>query len=141
MSKIETMRVWDKDVVSDLSVLVGRTMATVTATHDELHMAGEDGTLVRLYHDQDCCESVQIEDIAGDLADLAGTPLLMAEEVVSDDEPKKGEYDESWTWTFYKFGTAKGYVTVRWYGTSNGYYGEGVDVAIALPVPEGGKNE
>jgi hypothetical protein len=79
------------------------------------------------FHYQDCCESVNINDIVGDLEDLAGEPLLIAEEVSGATEPDEEHY-ESYTYTFYKFATRKGYVDVRWLGESNGYYSESVSL-------------
>jgi hypothetical protein len=91
------------------------------ANNDILKFNAADGEMFIFKHTQDCCESVGIEDITGDLADLIGSPLLLAQEVVS--RSNAG----STTWTFYTFATIKGTVTVRWYGQSNGYYSESVD--------------
>lgn len=87
----------------------------------------------KMYHSQNCCEHVYIESLVGDLSDLAGVPLLMAEEVEGysnpdETEPEDDDYDSLVKWTFYKFGTIKGYVDIRWYGSSNGYYGVGVHI-------------
>jgi hypothetical protein len=56
----------------------------------------------------------------------------LVEESTSGENPPgvKVEYQNSFTWTFYRFGTVKGYVTVRWYGESNGYYSESVDFML-----------
>lgn len=92
------------------------------------------------FHSQDCCESVSIEDIVGDLEDLQGSPLLMVEEYSTRDSTDTGAMletfmilaeepsAESYTYTFYKFATIKGYVDVRWFGESNGYYSENVEL-------------
>jgi hypothetical protein len=88
----------------------------------------------KMYHQQNCCESVQINDICGDINDIIGSPILLAEEVTqdsTDQEGPDGYVAESATWTFYKLSTVKGHVTIRWYGSSNGYYSESVDFEVA----------
>jgi hypothetical protein len=113
-----------------LSELIGKTIASIDKSYDELIFNMEDGTKYKMYHSQDCCESVSIEDIIGDLDDLIGTPILRAsEDTNSSNHPINKQFDwepESFTWTFYNFATIKGYVTIRWLGTSNGYYSESV---------------
>ena len=120
--------------MAELKDLLGKTMTIVENVNDEeLVFTTADGKRYKLYHYQNCCEQVTIESVVGDLADLVGEPLLVAEES-SGETPAdyKFEYEpESYTWTFYKFATRKGYVDVRWLGESNGYYGEGVDFAEA----------
>jgi hypothetical protein len=109
--------------------LKGKVLERIDQNEDvELHFITDDGEHYRMYHEQDCCESVYIEDITGNLDDLIGTPITMAEEAQNyDPGPLDEECDESYTWTFYKLATVKGYVTIRWYGSSNGYYSEKVD--------------
>lgn len=130
-----------------------------------------DNRKFKLYHEQDWCENVLIDDICGDLDDLVGNPILLAEEVTSNDDAKllltsdkvlcnkcngigsienilctkcygskvldwievitgkkEEQYDDdsSFTWSFYKLATIKGSVTIKWYGSSNGYYSESV---------------
>lgn len=88
-----------------------------------------DGKVFKMYHSQDCCESVCIEDINGDWADIVGEKILVADERTSNENPVgvTKEYQESFTYTFYTIRTFKGSVDIRWYGESNGYYSESVD--------------
>lgn len=117
----------------DIKELEGKIFSSVeNVNNEELIFTCEDGTVYKFYHAQDCCESVGIEDIYGDLSDLVGTPVLLAEEVSNEDYEKEwlSTQNDNWlsyTWTFYKFATQKGYVDVRWLGESNGYYSESVD--------------
>lgn len=111
--------------------LLGKTLSAVevNSAMDELVFTLDNGEQYMLYHAQDCCENVSIEDICGDLSDLVGSPILMADEASSDENllGVEMDYQDSFTWTFYKLATLKGYVTIRWYGESNGYYSERVD--------------
>lgn len=84
----------------------------------------------KIYHEQDCCETVVVDDICGDFNDLVGHPLTTFEE-------RSGHYKddrefESVTWTFYEFAGPKGSVNVRWCGESNGYYSESVHTTAFL---------
>ena len=123
------------------SVLKGKTLTTVegleVGNYDYVKFTCEDGTVYIMEHEQDCCESVSIEDVVGNVSDLIGVPLLMADEVSDYDAPALAQYEESYTWTFYKLATVKGYVDIRWYGSSNGYYSESVSFwQSAGPLPE-----
>lgn len=103
----------------------------------------------RIFHVSDCCEKVYLADVVGDLKDLVGSPVLDAESVSASQaipftDPAEeaawrlGEkrYQEeldgadSYTWTFVRISTAKGTVSLRWLGVSNGYYSEDVTVAF-----------
>lgn len=111
----------------EIKELMGKTLTDIQQVgEDELHFYCSDGTHYLMYHEQDCCESVTIDDICGSLDDLIGSPITLAEESTNDENQPNG-YVESFTWTFYKLATVKGYVTIKWYGESNGYYSEAAD--------------
>lgn len=113
---------------ANFSDMLGATLQEVSGEKggDVMRFTATDGRVWELYHSQDCCESVAIEDITGNLDDLLGSPLTMADESSNSGGDPKPEYGDSWTWTFYKLATVKGYVDVRWLGESNGYYSEEV---------------
>lgn len=122
----------------DFSTLVGKTLVRCEGVvgGEEIIFGTADGKTYRLMHDQSCCEDVTVEDICGDLSDLVGSPITQAEESSSEKTPDGAtvpEYCDSYTWTFYRLGTAKGSVVIRWFGSSNGYYGEGVDFEQVQP--------
>lgn len=106
-----------------LSDLIGKTLESCSNLDDgQIIFVTTDGDEYKLLHIQDCCESVYIEDIVGDLDDLVGVPIVVAEVVDSGDTPAVNEHaGENYEWTFYKFRTIKGSVTIRFYGESEYY--------------------
>lgn len=117
---------------SSIEHLKGRTIVQIEKRSefgegdDALFFILSDETEYKMYHSQSCCEHVYIEGVCGDFADLLNSEVLMAEESCPD-LPATSEHEGSWTWTFYKLATIKGYVTIRWYGSSNGCYSESVN--------------
>jgi hypothetical protein len=51
--------------------LMGKTIVDINKLFDdEIFFTCSDGSRYRMYHSQNCCEQVYIEDIAGELSDL-----------------------------------------------------------------------
>ena len=117
----------------DIKELIGKTIVSIVGMEEgseEITFTTLDGKQYKMYHEQDCCENVTIDDVCGDVMDLIGSPLLLAEERTSEEnlsDFKNIEWQDSFTWTFYHFATINGYLDLRWYGESNGYYSESVD--------------
>jgi hypothetical protein len=111
---------------------VGKTLTKILKHDDEqLRFFTNDGDEYVMFHLQDCCEYVYLEDICGDLADLINSPILFAREETHENQTPADvnppNSSDSFTWTFYRIGTIKGTVVLRWLGESNGYYSESVD--------------
>lgn len=140
----------DKVSVVPFEVLKGKTIIKVQDLEpgsEQAFINCSDGTRFQMTYYNDCCASCSIEEVIGDIDDLLGQEILLAEEVKSrdphpDEQAKRDKEESDWreqhprqdyigdyayrseTWTFYKLSTIKGSMTIRWYGNSNGYYSE-----------------
>lgn len=105
--------------------LIGKTIIEIEGldeASESITFHFSDGTAACSYHSQDCCESVDVDRIEGNLVSIIGLPIVEADE--SNDSQSDPPGAESWTWTRQRIKTAAGEVTIVWLGTSNGYYGE-----------------
>ena len=96
--------------MAELKDLIGKTLTIVEKVgEDKIVFTTNEGRQYKLYHHQECCESVTVEDIVGELSDLVGEPILIAEEATSTQNPQgvTKEYQDSFTWTFYKFAASR----------------------------------
>lgn len=93
-----------------------------------------------MHHERDCCESVDLIDGFEDLQEIVGAKIISAEEVESEEhqgvEGITEKEQDSFTWTFYKIQTEKGFATLRWFGSSNGYYSEKVSFHLVEDASE-----
>jgi len=111
-------------VPTDITDIIGQEFTAVTSLEkgsQEIIFEGAPDPCFLMTHMQECCEVVLVEEIAGDPEWLLNSPITRAAADCYE--------DQGGTSTFYRFSTAKGTVTVRWYGSSgSGVYGEAVSL-------------
>lgn len=77
--------------MTDINDLIGKIVTRIEKTDTEIMFICNDETSYKMYHEQNCCETVYIDDINGELDDLIGTPILMAEDVSNENFEKNYE--------------------------------------------------
>lgn len=122
------------EVNATLNRMVGETIESVSGNRNdsEFVVRTTSGLVFTFLHYQDCCEDVYLEEIIGDIDDLIGHTVVMAEETSNSDliVGSSCYQGESFTWTYYRMATERGLVVLRFFGSSNGYYAESVSVSV-----------
>lgn len=116
------------------SALVGTRVVSIAAVEgkEEAFIVTE-SLSARIFHYQDCCESVDICKVIGDGAALVGHVITLAEE--DSREPDSfthefGQWSESHTWTSYYIEAGGHRLEIWFLGESNGYYSETTGVEV-----------
>lgn len=118
---------WDRRC--EFSEATGHKLLDVRYTSEELLLFTDGGTFV-LYHEQDCCEHVVLDQTSG------FTTTCLGEQIVSAGYVSSEGGDTEWgteTWTFYRVETNSMSLDIKFHGSSNGYYSESVSCCKFLP--------
>ncbi len=110
-------------------VLVGEVLDAVDIDRekDQILLTTRSGRQFLIYHEQKCCETVEISGQDGSFIRLVGKPIVEAREIAID-TTKDDSYGTETTTTLI-FRVDGETVISRWVGDSNGYYSESVDIA------------
>lgn len=114
--------------------LIGQTITEISAPIGDAEIlirTAQGG--IRAFHEVDCCESVDLMRVDGDVETLIGGVVTMAEDdtgCVPPDWAEKAYEGESVTWTKLTLGTASGSVHFWVCGSSNGYYSETLEFEL-----------
>ena len=107
--------------------ILGKTIVEINKQYNKIEFICSDGGSFLMYHDQQCCEEVALDDVCGDLDDLLNVPILNIN-CKSDDNSKP-------SYVFYTLATQKGYVDFRWSANINTYYSTYVDIFELRRIP------
>lgn len=129
----ELRKLTTKSTLVDFEVLKGQTVAEVIVDNEKsmIVFVCKDGKRYALMHRQECCEEVTLEDFdAKMIENLPGHEILEAygsSEAGEETEEMK-EWGRSSTWTFFVIRTMLDTYTIRFFGSSNGYYSEDAEL-------------
>jgi hypothetical protein len=111
---------------TNIASLVGETLTHIDCDGtSQIMLTTASGRQIMIYHEQDCCESVQIQDTEGNWHDLIGKVITDTDH---DTTHTCGDCADSCTLSVLTFKVDDATVISRWIGESNGYYSEGVDL-------------
>lgn len=118
-----------REIEVEFSEIIGKKVIDISNVPDSMITLSLDNNgmieTYHMYHDQDCCEHVYLDEIVGaNLNDLVDEEILDAYVSTSSDIDTS-MYDLA-MWTFYTIRTMNNTLTLRWLGSSNGYYSVGV---------------
>lgn len=139
----------DERYIIDYNILSNEIVKDIKYKKDDSLIVGvsiilESGRRINIDHFQECCEVVQLVDVAGGkLEDIIGERLIKVnlssrENKDEDDGTYEICYDYSNVWTFITISTFNTDLTLRWHGSSNGYYSENMHIEFDV---ENGKYE
>lgn len=117
-----------QDYPSGDPTLLGETVRSVKQIDkEEIRFETESGRKFVIMHSQDCCESVVIHDVSGDLQTLVGQKIVVYEGSWDNDLPSSMEPGmvESFTRSIFKVND----IVIECFGQSNGYYNESMALA------------
>ncbi len=109
-----------------LDEFINKECTFFTTTSDTAHFICAGMGEFVIYHPQDCCERVCLEEILGE---IPATPFLIKKITETGDISGEGYGDEVVENQFYLFETSKGDFILHFNGTSNGFYGTSVYIA------------
>ncbi|HBY20802.1 MAG TPA: hypothetical protein DEG71_07310 [Clostridiales bacterium] len=104
--------------------LLGATLLDFEELDDRVSFLTDKGRYTLINFESWCgndCD-VSLEDIDGNIYRLFGQKIIFAEEIIHSGT------DESTCYSFYKLSTNNDSVTLRFYGRSNGYYSENMQL-------------
>jgi hypothetical protein len=119
--------------------LIGLTVTSAIAINDKLLPSFSCGTTAKFWHRQSCCETVRLIDGEADLPNLIGKKIIgidKTEDCETVPENESSYLRDSHTLTILTIIVGdeeidpKNVVQISWFGESNGYYCETVDLTI-----------